>query len=225
MRKGFTLSEALITLGIVGCIAALTIPSIMKNYKKKVYVSQLEKVYSQISDAAQAIMNDEFTNSFYSSTAGVPSNCATDMNKSKGACYFLNSYFKTVKTDCKSATPENGGCLGADYKNLAGDVKMTGSNIPVEYCVQTTNNATICLSFDRDKSVTSALVDVNGPAEPNMAGLDVFSMEILANGLVTDYDGGTIEGDKCGTQTADGIFSWAAGCLNAIINAGWKMKY
>ena len=49
MKQGFTLSEVLITLGIVGIVAVLTIPGVMKNYKNRLYTAQLEKVYSQYS--------------------------------------------------------------------------------------------------------------------------------------------------------------------------------
>ena len=59
MKRGFTLSEVLITLGIVGVVAVLTVPSVMKNYRNRLYVSQLQKVYSQISEATVAIMRDE----------------------------------------------------------------------------------------------------------------------------------------------------------------------
>ncbi|MDE6137868.1 MAG: type II secretion system GspH family protein [Candidatus Gastranaerophilales bacterium] len=56
MNKGFTLSEILITLGIVGIVAVLTVPGVMKNYQNRLYTAQLEKIYAQLSDAAQAIM-------------------------------------------------------------------------------------------------------------------------------------------------------------------------
>ena len=58
-KFGFTLSEVLITLGIVGIVAALTIPAIMKNYKNRLYVSELKKVYSQLTNATSSIMSDE----------------------------------------------------------------------------------------------------------------------------------------------------------------------
>ena len=35
MKKGFTLAEVLITLGIIGVVAALTLPSLITNYRKK----------------------------------------------------------------------------------------------------------------------------------------------------------------------------------------------
>ena len=45
MKKGFTLAEVLITLGIIGVVAALTLPSLITNYRKKQTVAQLKKVY------------------------------------------------------------------------------------------------------------------------------------------------------------------------------------
>lgn len=35
IKKGFTLSEVLITLGIIGVVAALTIPGLITQYKAK----------------------------------------------------------------------------------------------------------------------------------------------------------------------------------------------
>lgn len=34
-KKAFTLAEVLITLGIIGVVAALTMPTVIQNYKKK----------------------------------------------------------------------------------------------------------------------------------------------------------------------------------------------
>lgn len=34
--NAFTLAEVLITLGVIGVVAALTIPQLVKNYKEKV---------------------------------------------------------------------------------------------------------------------------------------------------------------------------------------------
>ena len=35
MKKGFTLAEVLITLGIIGIVAAMTLPALVGRYKKK----------------------------------------------------------------------------------------------------------------------------------------------------------------------------------------------
>ena len=47
----FTLAEVLITLGIIGVVAALTLPSLIENHKKQVIVSRLNKVYSTLGNA------------------------------------------------------------------------------------------------------------------------------------------------------------------------------
>lgn len=42
-KRAFTLAEVLITLGIIGVVAALTLPSVITNYQKKQTVEQLKK--------------------------------------------------------------------------------------------------------------------------------------------------------------------------------------
>ena len=41
-RAAFTLAEVLITLGIIGVVAALTLPTLIQNHQKQVYVTQLK---------------------------------------------------------------------------------------------------------------------------------------------------------------------------------------
>lgn len=51
MKKGFTLAEVLITLGIIGVIAALTLPGLLAEYSKLVVETKLKKFYTQINQA------------------------------------------------------------------------------------------------------------------------------------------------------------------------------
>lgn len=41
--NAFTLAEVLITLGITGVVAAMTLPQLIKNYKEKVLLQRLRK--------------------------------------------------------------------------------------------------------------------------------------------------------------------------------------
>lgn len=61
MRKfdGFTLAEVLITLGIIGVVAALTLPALVQNYRNQVVETRLKKVYSVMN---QAIVRSEVDN-------------------------------------------------------------------------------------------------------------------------------------------------------------------
>ncbi len=57
-KSAFTFAEVLITLGIIGVVAAMTIPSLVTNYKGKVAATQLKKGYSTISQALLMMYND-----------------------------------------------------------------------------------------------------------------------------------------------------------------------
>lgn len=53
LRKiiGFTLSEVLITLGVIGIVAAMTLPTLIQKHQEKVTISRLKKAYSALSQA------------------------------------------------------------------------------------------------------------------------------------------------------------------------------
>lgn len=51
MKKAFTLAETLITLGIIGVVAALTIPSLVSKYQKHVYYTQFRKAATVLENA------------------------------------------------------------------------------------------------------------------------------------------------------------------------------
>ena len=50
-QVAFTLAEVLITLGIIGVVAALTMPSLIANHTKSVVEARLEKFYSSMNQA------------------------------------------------------------------------------------------------------------------------------------------------------------------------------
>ena len=53
MKKGFKLAEVLITLGIIGVVAALTLPTLIQSYRNQVVETKLKKFYSEINQAIQ----------------------------------------------------------------------------------------------------------------------------------------------------------------------------
>ena len=93
--RAFTLAEVLITLGIIGVVAAMTMPTLIKDYQKKTWTTQLQKTYSILEQGFQKMMADD----------GVDKLSDTTVWASKGTteCYNLHgsSAFSTV-TDCKN---------------------------------------------------------------------------------------------------------------------------
>ena len=58
LRKAFTLAEVLITLGIIGVVAAMTLPTLIAKYQEQVTVNHLLKTYSMLSQAVQRMQTD-----------------------------------------------------------------------------------------------------------------------------------------------------------------------
>lgn len=57
-KIAFTLAEVLVTLGIIGVVAAITMPTLIDNHQKKVAATRLEKFYSMMSQAVYQWVGD-----------------------------------------------------------------------------------------------------------------------------------------------------------------------
>ena len=53
MKLGFTLAEVLITLGIIGIVSAMTLPTVINNARDRQFKSMFKKQVSVISQAIQ----------------------------------------------------------------------------------------------------------------------------------------------------------------------------
>lgn len=99
-RKGaFTLAEVLITLGIIGVVAALTLPSLIQKYQEQVLENQLKKMYSTISQGIQKAMADDGVYRF--SDTEFFQSCIYPEQKSGACAQMVKKYFNVaaVKSD------------------------------------------------------------------------------------------------------------------------------
>lgn len=121
-KHGFTLAEVLITLGIIGIVASMTLPAIVKKNNEKATVSKLKKVYSVLQQAQLNIINEygTFENFIISNT-----NTGQDENGENILDYanteLLRSLFaKQLKVIQSCDAGQN--CLGKTVYKLSGDV-------------------------------------------------------------------------------------------------------
>ena len=61
-KKAFTLAEVLITLGIIGVVATMTIPTLLTNHQKKQTAIKLQKAYAEIYQALKLTEADHGVN-------------------------------------------------------------------------------------------------------------------------------------------------------------------
>ena len=57
-KVAFTLAEVLITLGIIGIVASMTLPSLIQSYKERVTVTKVQKAYSVLNQAFKRISEE-----------------------------------------------------------------------------------------------------------------------------------------------------------------------
>lgn len=58
-KVAFTLAEVLITLGVIGIVASMTIPNLVSDYQETQYVTGLKKAYSELSNVLTKISADK----------------------------------------------------------------------------------------------------------------------------------------------------------------------
>ncbi len=186
MKKGFTLAEVLITLAIIGVVAALTIPTVIRNYQERQTVSALKKFYSQISQAFKlaeiengTIDTWDWTNNLKILDTVVP-------------------YLKVTKKCGHSA-----GCFAKTLKTLSGGEWYAGTNVDnsayakarladgtsfwiAAMSAQCTENRNKEGSFSKDlANICGEIgVDINGNKFPNVLGKDTFWFYITKYGVI-----------------------------------------
>lgn len=169
-HNGFTLAEVLITLVIIGVIAAITVPTIINNANNKSNVTMWKKTFSDINNAYTSAIADngfKFSN-ICSSTDN--NNCLLNIFAKK------LSVIKTcsgngIETECWKN--KSFGYLG----NYSAVILNNGVAIALNH------EYNDCIKYrpGSNRNCGHILVDVNGNKKPNMPGKDIFGMYIWQN--------------------------------------------
>lgn len=165
MKNGFTLSEVLITLGIIGVVAAITLSAVIKNYQKFVLKQQIKNSYRTILTSLTRTIDYD--------NEPMPDSITAYRNFNNKFIENLN----VVKT-CNGHGVENG-CI-PDYNR-----KYIGNNgsCPEFKQIFTTGKSYLLADgsvlFEYGPGVRPIYaVDVNGHKGPNKPGFDLFFLWI-----------------------------------------------
>lgn len=216
MKKGFTLSEVLITLTVIGIISLMVLPNLITNYENKSYVAQLLTAYNLISNASNQLLTKERVNNL------------ANTSLSDDPKEFLTKYFNITK-DCGNS-PTN--CFNASYRSLDGSKTENMTVTDGSYCVTIATGAAICMSkmtYDTDsaKGYSTIIIDVNGLEHPNMGGRDLFGFNLYTDGQIgSTYDDFENQAAKCtNSSNMQESAKNGLGCFEKLMLNGWKMDY
>lgn len=178
--RAFTLAEVLITLGIIGIVAALTLPSLIANHKKNVILKQLKKSYSAMS---QALTNSVAENGDMDNWDMVNGLALGTPEYKEALKEFVQTHilkYVSVSKDCGLANSEK--CEKADDDDLwtGGETYYFFTGDGVRYQISLNNNRNsdgVLIS----KAQILILVDVNGLKKPNKIGNDIFVISVKKN--------------------------------------------
>ena len=199
IRLGFTLAEVLITLGIIGVVAAMTLPTLIQSNQDKVTVNKLKKVYSYLSQAYMMIYKDN----------GDPTNWGMSLAEkdddgnilgAEGSKNMGDLFSKYLNVTKNCGLDEGCWYNGETYKLNGTPYEQAGGGIEKRsdlYKIRLSDGTLMAfggLSGDcslkrgNTKQLSNicswVIVDINGENRPNTYGIDLFEFNVTKYGIL-----------------------------------------
>ena len=220
-KSGFTLAEVLITLGIIGVVAALTAPALVTSGQNQANASRLAVTVSNIENAFTNAISQEGVEKL-SATKMWPSTAVTNSNVGTTYKTFagnLGQYLHINGYEEKNFGANYYGDNKPYYMSATGGKSTSEATLggAVAYPVFLKNGAAVFFQItggtvkDKTKIINAGgalydcrgevIIDVNGKSSPNVVGRDIFRFAIGNNGILyplggLDYAAYLTEGDK-----------------------------
>lgn len=207
MKRAFTLSEILVTLGIIGVIAAMTLPTLIQHHKKQEVVTKLKKFHSVMN---QAVKLSEVENSDFVSWD------ASELKAWNGDSLYdwYNKYFAPYFTS-KDVEKISQGILvklsdGAEFVMYNGS--NSSLNLHIVYCI----NHKACKNF----------VDKygNNLVGRKLDGKTTFFFAPRKQGVITTYYSGSSRGILLNASPYGCNSTQKLYCAALIEADGWQIK-
>lgn len=186
-KKAFTLAETLVTLMIIGVVAALTIPALSNNTQRKSLQSSTKKAFSVLNQGIdRIIVSVGYTPRCYYNPNGVGAyagDCALywrEFQKAFNVTKYCPDHayqngcippYKGIDTVLKEQNPDiSDDDLDYEERNCGGFFQSNIRNNVPAYVLA---DGQIVFPYDNNTPIIN--VDVNGQNGPNKWGYDIFS--------------------------------------------------
>lgn len=205
MKKAFTLAEVLITLGIIGVVVALTLPSLIQKYQMKSFEVAFKKQYSVLNNAINYLQVNNDLKECYIKHVYIK-----DPETGKP----INSYFDANYSDCNEIKQNLIKMLKLTeiqkhYDFTPRDTVLANGGVAVNHAVPYDYILTLLKTYmapdgtifmfyydkpldgdgNRNHYYVNFIVDLNGAKGPNKWGYDVFWLTFSQrNGNITLAD-------------------------------------
>ena len=235
-RVAFTLAEILITLGIIGVVAALTLPSVITKYQKKQTATQLKKVYTTLSQAIEHAKADYGDVSTWGLGEAYGTS-ATNANGQKFVTEFSQKYVIPYLAKAKDSGYTTIGAYGYDeILYIGGERATTFAPNDTSYLIVLSDGTVVGIRYDTINMGTAEhrndiiwavtfWTDLNGLKGPNVIGHDIFwfKMNLQQDAKFMPY---YYENESYGSTLVNcqrgGLESRC--CTGLIMRDGWEIK-
>ena len=197
----FTLAEVLITLGIIGIVAAMTLPSIMARHRSKVLEAQFHKRISEVSQAIMMLKKDEY----FSGTLIGEQIASLLASQFKGSIVPDRSIYSAQKQYQKTQI----GYELPTYKNYTKTADFRKYKLD-DGAIIVSKEFFIFINND-NYSLTNyqIIIDVNGLQKPNIFGYDVFAFELDKTDTLKSMPYSNATKAYCNTTSSDESNGWS----------------
>ncbi|MBQ8460504.1 type II secretion system protein [bacterium] len=214
LKNGFTLAEVLITLGIIGIVVVMTIPTLIAKINEQITVNKLKEAYSIFNQAYKLAIVENGTPEGWN-------------NAERDSIDGAKNLFEIFKPHMKIALVcQNGSdkCFSKDkYKPLFGDNDFIfqpgayGTSVSQGMLINGVSFMFWSAGNTVDGLTGNLMIDLNGPKPPNRAGMDYFCFRIADKAFLT-YDTSIdfVSSYKCDYNSSD--------VSNGFLCTGWILK-
>lgn len=242
-KNGFTLAEVLITIGVIGVLSAVVLPTFVKNNQNQVFANSLPAAVTDFENAISAMMIKEDAGNVFETEAWMDDNEFVNKLKEvlrvKRTLTSVNSYYPNKLTVVDGSTKYDASTIFNTVTTFEVKNKFAYHIRKNALADETKDEIEVMADgVNLAKAAAWVFIDVNGAEEPNRVGRDIYGFLLGSDGIMYALGGRDaayrLENDAskiwsnanssfvC-TNSAKG--SYALGCTARLISDKYQIKY